>query len=256
MKSNRASKITLALLATALHTQALAAASEVRSEFHQTYPLAKNGTVRLDNVNGSIRILTWDRDEVKVDAVKRAKKQEHLDEVQIEVENQAGRIGIKTKYPEPKSKRSQNSSVSVDYTLTVPKESHLGQINNVNGGVAIENVRGDIKARSVNGQVNASGLAGSVDLSTVNGAVKARFDAFAKPALLKSVNGGLTVALPADTGAVVSAKTLHGNIESDFSIQAKKRFPLGQNLDGQLGSGGPSIELSSVNGGIQLRRTP
>jgi len=39
-------------------------------EFHQTYALASDGRVELENVDGAVHISTWDRDEVKVDAVK------------------------------------------------------------------------------------------------------------------------------------------------------------------------------------------
>jgi hypothetical protein len=39
-------------------------------EFHQTYALTPDGRVELDNINGDVHISTWDRSEVKVDAVK------------------------------------------------------------------------------------------------------------------------------------------------------------------------------------------
>src|SRR5258708_30954038 len=54
-------------------------ADEVREEFHQTYPLSANGRVTVENLNGSVRIAVWDRNEVKVDAVKRAYRRERLD---------------------------------------------------------------------------------------------------------------------------------------------------------------------------------
>jgi hypothetical protein len=34
---------------------------ELREEFHQTYPLAANGRVSLENLNGAARITVWDR---------------------------------------------------------------------------------------------------------------------------------------------------------------------------------------------------
>jgi hypothetical protein len=41
-------------------------------EFHQTYAIAPEGRLELDNINGDVHISTWDRSEVKVDAVKYA----------------------------------------------------------------------------------------------------------------------------------------------------------------------------------------
>jgi len=49
---------------------------------------------------------------------------------------------------------------------------------------------------------------------------------------------------------------------ADRAAAIKKRtddeinhFPVGQNLDGKLGQGGPEIELSTVNGGIHIDRS-
>jgi len=170
------------------------------------------------------------------------------------VDAKADRIRIKTKYPDSKLKRNKNNSTSVDYTLTVPKQSRLDGVSTVNGGIEIEKVSGDVEASSVNGTVIATGLAGDVELSTVNGSVKATFAEVKKAVSLKSVNGGVTVALPPEANADVSANTLNGGISSDFSLQAKKHFPVGRNLDGKLGDGGPAIKMSTVNGGIHLDR--
>ena len=255
MKSIRFCKVlTLVSLAAVLGALAAFAAEEVREEFHQTYPLNKQGRVQLENVNGNVHIATWDREEIKVDAIKHAKKQEHLDEVKIDVDAKADRIRIKTKYPDAKTKRHKNNSASVDYTVTVPKQSPLAGIRTVNGEIVIENVGGDVEASSVNGPVMARGLAGDVALSTVNGSVKATFAAVKKAVSLKSVNGAVSAALPPEANADVSANTLNGGITSDFPLPAKKHFPVGQNLDGKLGVGGPAIKMSTVNGGIHLDR--
>ncbi len=243
-----------ASLATLLVALAASAGQEFSYEFQQTLPLGPQGSVHLENVNGNVHISTWDRDEVKIDAVKHAKKREHLDEVKIDIDAKADRVGIKTKYPDSKLFHKNNNSVSVDYTLTVPKQSRLDRISTVNGSVEIENVGGDVKASSVNGNVKAAGLAGDVALSTVNGSVKANFAAVKKPVSLESVNGGVTITLPPEANADVSASTVNGGISSEFSLAVKRHFPIGQNLDGKLGDGGPSIKISTVNGGIQFDR--
>src|SRR2546429_93411 len=206
MKSIRSRKVlTLVSLATVLGALAAFAAEEVREEFHQTYPLNKQGRIHLENVNGNVHIVTWDREEIKVDAIKHAKKQEHLDEVKIDVDAKADRIRIKTKYPEAKTKRNKNNSTSVDYTLTVPKQSRLDQISTVNGGVEIENVSGDVEASSVNGNITATGLTGDVALSTVNGSVKSGFAVVEKAGSLQTVNCGVSIARPPATHPGCSA---------------------------------------------------
>jgi DUF4097 and DUF4098 domain-containing protein YvlB len=242
-----------AFLAIVLGALPASAGQELSEEFHQTWPLGDRGSIHLENVNGNVRIATWDRDEVKIDAIKHAKNREQLDAVKIEVDAKADRIGIKTKYPDSRLFH-KNNSTSVDYTLRVPKQSRLDHISTVNGAVEIENVGGDVKADSVNGNVTAAGLAGDVTLSTVNGSVNANFARLMKPVSLHSVNGGVTIALPSDANADVSAGTVNGGISSAFSLAVKSHFPIGQNLDGKLGEGGPAIKISTVNGGIHFDR--
>ena len=63
MKSIRSQTFfVLVLLGTFPGAHAVFAANELREEFHQTYPLDKQGKVQLENVNGDVRIVTWDRE--------------------------------------------------------------------------------------------------------------------------------------------------------------------------------------------------
>src|SRR6266446_8526224 len=79
---------------------AVADPGEERDEFHQTYPLAANGRVSVDNLNGAVQIKVWDREAVQVDAVKRAYRRERLDEAKIDVYSTPESIRIKTIYPD------------------------------------------------------------------------------------------------------------------------------------------------------------
>src|ERR1700757_1739856 len=68
-------------------------------EFHQTYGITADGRVELDNINGDVHISTWDRNEVKVDAVKYADSKEKLEEAKIEIDSGKEYVSIRTKYP-------------------------------------------------------------------------------------------------------------------------------------------------------------
>ena len=94
--------ITLAALALTAADSGRAQSSrpEVTEEFHQTYPLSASGRVSLSNINGSVHITAWDRNEVKVDAIKRARTPERLREAEIKVDANANAVEIETEYPE------------------------------------------------------------------------------------------------------------------------------------------------------------
>ena len=82
----------------ALMFSAYAHAQEFTEEFHHTYALTADGRIELHNINGAVHITGWDRNEVKIDAVKYAGTKERLDEARIEVEAQPDSISIRTKY--------------------------------------------------------------------------------------------------------------------------------------------------------------
>ena len=241
--------------------QALPDPGEVRQEFHQNYPFSATGRVSVENINGEVRIGVWDRNEVQVDAVKRAYKQERLDEAKIEVNAGAEAIRIRTDYPDwnqrfTDDERGRNNNPAiVDYSITVPRKARLESIDLVNGSLEINGVEGDVKASSVNGRLVARGLLGVARLSTVNGSLEATFASLdsARPVTLNSVNGNLSLIIPSDANAMVRASTVHGAINNDFGIQVHHGDYVGHELHGQIGQGGPNIKLGNVNGRISIK---
>jgi DUF4097 and DUF4098 domain-containing protein YvlB len=235
---------------------------EVREEFHQVYPLAANGRLNLQNMNGNVRITVADSNEVQVNAVKRAYNRERLAEVKIEVMATTDAIRIRTDYPDrdqtftSDERGRYNNPATVDYTIVVPRQARLESIDLINGSLDIEGVEGDVKASSVNGRVAARGLKGEAKLNTVNGTVEATFTQLdpAKLLSLGSVNGSVVVVLPSDSNVVVRAETIHGAIRNDFGLDVHDGEYVGHSLYGQLGSGGSRIKLGNVNGGINIKR--
>ncbi|HEX8558817.1 MAG TPA: DUF4097 family beta strand repeat-containing protein [Pyrinomonadaceae bacterium] len=235
---------------------------ELTEEFHQTYPLAAGGRVSLSNISGEVKVVAWDRGEVKVDAVKRAHTAERLREAQIKVDASAGRVRIETDYPnstlrwsDRDGERHENPA-SVEYTLTVPRNAVINEINLVNGGLTLEGLAGPVHASSVNGRVTATGLSGPVNLSVVNGRLEATLDRLAESGAvhLSAVNGPLVVTLPSDASATLHADTVHGGIRNDFNLPVRVGEYVGRSLEGRLGGGATRVRLNNVNGPINILR--
>jgi DUF4097 and DUF4098 domain-containing protein YvlB len=232
---------------------------ELREEFHQTYPLSQTGRISLENINGGVQIKIWDRAAVQVDAIKKAYRQNRLNDAKIEVNATEENIRIKTEYPyENQTFRSgegryENPAI-VDYSLTVPRRAILESIEMVNGSIDIDGVEGNVKATSINGTVTARGLMSEVRLSTINGPLNATFTQLddTKPISLASVNGSVTVVIPSNANASIRAGTVHGGISNDFGLKVKHGEYVGHSMDGQIGTGGPRIKLANVNGGIKI----
>lgn len=227
--------------------------------FEQTYPLNPNGRVNVSNVNGSIIVEAWDRNEVKLVAVKIADTRERLAEVQIKIDARPDYLRVETDYDALRRSNQRNTDhgrLEVQYHLTVPRTAVLNQIETVNGSVTVSNMTNITKISAVNGQVKAVNLRGTANLETVNGNVEADFSTLqtGSQITLNTVNGRANLVIPSDANATIRADSLNGNIINDFGLPVRKGQYVGRDLYGRVGSGDVKIKMSSVNGELFVRR--
>src|SRR6476660_5491065 len=149
-------------------TAALAAPSyAITKEVNQSYPLQPGGSFELQNVNGTIDIQGWDRNEVEIHAVKTAKQKEgDLERVAIDVEAKPDSVSITTRYPQ-----NEGVEVAVEYTIHVPHRAHIEHIGTVNGTLRIASVYTVEDLHTVNGNIEVLEAGGSVHAHTANGNV-------------------------------------------------------------------------------------
>ena len=232
---------------------AMVAASDLTETFDQTYALAAGGRVALENINGDVSVEVWDRDEVRVYAVKRASSPERLARLEIEVDASGDRVLIDTHYPSSRdlSFEDRHGSSEVEYTLTVPRSAAIDSIDLINGDLTVDGVQGGVEVDSVNGAVVVRNAAGELEIETVNGIIEVELGpALADEVSLSSVNGTIDVFLIGS--ASVRAETVNGRIRNDLGIEVRKGKYVGSTMNGDVGGGGPTIDLETVNGGISL----
>ncbi|MGB7599589.1 MAG: DUF4097 family beta strand repeat-containing protein [Candidatus Sulfotelmatobacter sp.] len=223
-------------------------------EFHQTYALSPGGRVDLENINGAVHISVWDQNQVKVDAIKYADSKDRLADAHIEIDSSNDHLSIRTRYPEHDHWGMNVNPASVEYTLTVPRAARLDEIKLINGALDVTGAAGEVHASCVNGRLEAHNLSGRAELSTVNGRLEVTFNQLPGSSIkLSSVNGAVEMTIPSDSKAEIEASTVSGRIENDFGLHLNRHRFVGNDLRGELGSGGPRIKLSSVNGRIEIR---
>lgn len=228
-------------------------------KFEQTYPITPNGTVKISNINGSIVLEAWDRNEVKLEAVKTAHTKDDLASVEIKVDSRPDSLSVEADYGQWKwgqNKKDQTTSVSIEFKLSVPRNANLSEIETVNGSVTVSNFANSTKISAVNGNVIATNLRGSAVLSTVNGEVNADFDLIelASRVNLSTVNGKVNLSLPSDCNATVKADSLNGNITNGFGLPVRKGEYIGRDLFGKIGTGEAQVRLNTVNGELNITR--
>jgi hypothetical protein len=221
-----------------------------RASVDETRPLAANGEFTLENTNGSVRVAAWDEARVRVEATKRASSERALEELKVEIEAQADRVAVRTRYPRP---HWLGNAGSVEYRVSVPRGARV-RVDNVNGRVELDGVGGSAHASTVNGSVHVTGAGSQVEASAVNGSVEvdvARVDPAGRSEI-STTNGSVRLTLPRDASADVEAHTVNGSVECDFDLADARQSR--RKIEGRIGSGGARFELGTVNGSAHIDR--
>ena len=182
--------------------------------------------IEIRNVAGNIRAEAATGDAAEVTATITGT---HPDEIYIDVQNESFGVVITAVFPD-------NSDSQVDFVVRVPS------------GIALYagTVAGSIDLKLPDNLVEAAVVAGRIAawLGRIN---------TSGTSVLSVVNGAVDVELPADVDAHVHAQTIIGGILTDFPLRVRWSL-VGRTLDGNLGHGGPRLELSTVLGGIHLKK--
>ena len=253
------------LLATALILPAGAVAQSPDFSYHKE--LAPGQTVEIRGVTGAIDAQPASGSTLEVTAVKREHRHGDAADVQIVAVEWNGGVTICAVYPNGRragrdnhcghghdyQMNTENNDVEVRFTVKVPRGVLL-DAESVNGDVRATDLTGDVELHTVNGDIDVT-TSGTVEAETVNGSIDARIGRSDWSGGLKfeTVNGGISLTAPADLSTDISASTVNGSVDSDFPITVRGRMER-RSLRGTIGSGGRSLELTTVNGGISLKK--
>ena len=242
----------------------LARPAAAQGEFHWKGQIAAGKTIEIKGVNGDVSAVAGSG-EVEVTAVKHARNSDP-DEVKIEVVPSEEGVTICAVYPSDGRRENMcesgdhghmnthDNDVRVNFTVRVPAGVRFAG-HTVNGEVDAANLSGDVEAHTVNGSIRVS-TSGSAEASTVNGSITASVGRAQWTDALEfhTVNGGITLELPANVSTEVRASTVNGSIETDFPLTVTGRLGP-RRVTGTIGSGGRRLALETVNGSIRLRKS-
>jgi hypothetical protein len=180
----------------------------------QTLDVPKGTRLLLNNQAGEVRVRTWDRDQVRVQASHSPREQ-----IDARVEEQALRIRARA------VQGARSSRGLIDYVLTVPRwmpvnlsgsyleadvEGTTAEINveTVGGNIRVVGGSGTVSARSVEGTIAVERTTGKVTVSTVNDGID--LVGVAGDVTAETVNGDITLRDLAPTTLEVS--TVNGDV--------------------------------------------
>ncbi|MGI9069740.1 MAG: DUF4097 family beta strand repeat-containing protein [Bryobacteraceae bacterium] len=219
----------IALISGALLTSCseLGGFDRVKEDFHYSYPLQPGGRLELDNRNGSIDIVGWDRNMIDVSGTKSAPTTDRLQQIKINVSVSANTASVRTEWP----KDSWHGSYGAKYMIRVPRQTTLSRAQTTNGSISVEDLEGGGHVTSTNGRISMARATGDYDLHTTNGAIELEECSGSERA--HTTNGAVRGRLKAGS---VDSQSTNGAIELTL-MQPSSSQP---------------IRASTTNGGIVL----
>lgn len=115
-----------------------------------------------------------------------------------------------------------SSGASADFDVTVPRNTSVVVANSVRGDFACTGVTGDIDVKTINGDVKLGEVSGGALVETMNGDISVAVKSLAesRPLSFTSMNGRVTIRVPADAKAAIRFRTHRGVILTNFDDKA------------------------------------
>jgi DUF4097 and DUF4098 domain-containing protein YvlB len=260
---NRTRSIAVACALALLLAASPALAVELEKRLEKTYDLGAGGEVAVANVNGAVVVEGWDRDVVRVEAVKkvragsRERAEEALERLEVRVKHEGDRLEIRTHRPDSNSGFlswvfGNHVQGGVSYIVSVPRQTDV-EVDTVNGKVVVRGLEGAIEADTTNGGIEIDDVRGSVDAGTTNGGIRVALRAVGEGRSMRfsTTNGAIRLSLPRNARVSLDASTTNGGIDLD-DLPADVRSQSRRHLRADLNGGGPEIRLTTTNGGIKI----
>ncbi len=158
------------------------------------------------------------------------------------------------------------------FTITAPESISLS-LATTNGDVTVQNMVGGISATTTNGRVELTGTAGTASVSTTNGGLDVKVHSGAlyaattnaavdcdlaalRPAenvSLATTNGKVTLLLPDAVSAVIDVTNTSGFL-TIYDFTAVYEIQEEHHLRARIGSGASTINITTTNGNVVVRR--
>ena len=226
------------------------------TEFHKSVSLRPGGTLALENVNGNVEIVGWDRDKLELYVERNiTRSPSWLTRWQpwwrvipkIDFDKFEDFIKIKA-YP---ARRGENLP-AYDFYLNVPHHIYLKNIVSRTGDIVIADLYGEIVIESMKGNVKVENFSGSLHMSLGEGSVEADLvDLRSEDEVrISTENGDIVLYLESSVRARVEANAPAGKIANAFFPE---KIPSSGKIAFELGEGGTYISLYSATGDIHIK---
>ena len=206
------------------------------------------GTLSIENFNGSIEIVSWEKDEVDVNGTKYAGTEDLLRQIKVEGVQQGNALRLRTIRREPR-----RGNCGAKYILRVPKKMMLEGIVSSNGGIRVENIVGNARLQSSNGSIKIRSVEGNLEAKTSNASIDV--SSLIGDFVGRTSNGSIRVdGLQGGFAATTSNSSITARVEKLAEGRRVQADSSNGSIDLSLPDyKGQAMDLDTSNSGIVLR---
>jgi hypothetical protein len=240
----------LVLLSTAAGILAAADSKDI----HRTFQLDSHGSVNIDTYKGSIRVTTWDRNEVDIS-------------VRIEEDGEVFAQSVRradvhfVTSPSDVRIRSDSQWFFLDgvqplyqYTVKMPRTASL-RIKDYKSESDISDLSSDLQFNTYKGSLQLRNFTGGLTANTYKGDIRADFAAVTAPVRIDTYKGDIDLRMPGDGKFDLSTDIgrRRGDPDSDFARYIRTANSRDRVHRSQVNGGGPEVRLRTYKGEFRLR---
>ncbi|MGH7740907.1 MAG: DUF4097 family beta strand repeat-containing protein [Candidatus Eiseniibacteriota bacterium] len=279
----------IAPLISALSLSIVLAAPAFADEWNRSFPVSGTAALSVESNDGRVTITSWDKPEIAIHVTSSGWKLDS--QVALDAVKTGSRVDLTARVPNTiEFFMFTNHWLHIE--VSVPRHTDV-EARTSDGAVTLERIEGTVHAKSGDGHIEATDLKGDIELRTGDGGIEARgldgrltassgdgriqvsgrFDALdlssgdghitaeaARGSLisegwdLDTSDGGITLRIPAELKANLSASTSDGGISVDVPVEVSGDWHAEHHLHGTLNGGGAPLRLRSGDGSIRIER--
>jgi len=186
---------------------------------NKTLPFPSDGTLRLRNFSGDVRITTTNGRDVAIKAVREANR-DQLDHIKLDIQSSGSTISIDANMRDSGwSDRNHNDNVvKTTFDIQVPASAKL-DVDVFSSPVTVDGVTGEQRLKTFSGKISVTGARAAVTAESFNGDVDIDARQASSPEMtIQTFSGHIGARLADTTRASVTFDTFSGRFDSDLPL--------------------------------------
>jgi hypothetical protein len=239
-------------------TVAPAGALDVTEHVARTVKLEPGGTLRLKSFSGRVTISAGDRDDVVIDAVRRATR-ERLERIKLDIHTEGPNVVVVEANHRELSWyefMGRNNVVETDFDIKVPRRTSL-DISVFSAQVTIAGVSGAHKVHSFSSSLRMDDVEGPIQVHSFSGSVDIRERSWQPNQTIDvdTFSGNVELRVPDSAQASVIFNSFSGRLNSEMPLTLTSGN--GRALRARLGSGSAEsgeLKFKTFSGNVIIDR--